>query len=168
MEINLQMLSVSHDPQRLLGSGYRHVQSLQVGEEAYRLDGLHVFHCGPNARENDNIALSALECIDRADLHQFEVLLESRSIDGGVDSAADLMHLGSVGRNNSDRIADHGRRQSKKESMDEIRDEICLAGIMKRGAMFGAQTLQMTQIGPIFTSGRSMKAKEGTEEPTKR
>ena len=43
MEINLQMLGISHDPQRLLGSRQGHVQSLQVGEKADGFDGLRVF-----------------------------------------------------------------------------------------------------------------------------
>ena len=141
MEINLQMLGIPHDPQSLLGSCQRHVQSLQVGEKAHRFDGLRVFQGGSNARKNDDVAFAALKRVHRADFDQFQVFFELCRIDDAVHSIADLMHLRGVGRNDADGVADGRGRELEEESVNEIDDDFRFAEIVETGSMLGADSL---------------------------
>ena len=160
MEVYLQVLRVADDPERLLCSRQRHVESAKVGEEADRLDGMRIFESGADAGEYDNIALPALKRVHRADFDELEVLFELRDIDGRRDARADLMHLRGVRRDNADGVSDRGGRQEEEEAMDEVDDEIGFARIEKTGATLRAERLKSSDWRSVRRGDRGRRSRE--------
>lgn len=145
MPIDFEIGRVADDPQRLLRSRQRHVESPEIRQETETLQVLRSLHLRANTGEDDDIGLSALKRIHGADLDVFDLGIEAVLPNDPVNDFADLPHLRDVRRDDADGVVRLRRRKRREKLCDDGTDDRRLLPIEEAAALLLADALRFIQ-----------------------